>query len=258
MKKRVFAIVMCVMVFAMLTGCVLDVHRNDPQKQQESVDLHSSIQKEADSPEWVKNLPAANDASQLLVVAGMGMDKSTAYVSLHTKDEAGNWKQTVSTPGFIGKNGMCLDKDHTNDCEQTPIGTYNIVRPVGIAPSPGFKNPYTSASDSSYWTGETDPEGDIPFNKFVSILQYKTLDANTSEHFYDHEYEDQYCIAFDFNKEEQIGKGTKMFIRCFGNEKPYTNGNVEVPEDMMRLLIQNVVKDCVIVIDTMDNLGAQF
>ena len=49
-----------------------------------------------------------------------------------------------------------------------------------------------------------------------------------------------------------------MFIKCFDSEKPYTNGSVEVPEDIMRILIQNVMSDCVILIDTMDNLGAEF
>lgn len=257
MNKRIFAILICALMCVGLVGCS-EMHAEDPQKQQESVELHSSIQREVDSPDWVKKLPAAEDATQLLVVAGMGMDKSTAYVSLHTKDEQGNWKQIVTTPAVIGKNGMCLDKDHTSDCEQTPIGTYNVVRPVGIAFSPGFKTPYTSASDSSYWTGETDPDGDIPFNTFVSILQYGELDKETSEHLYDLEYEDQYCISFDFNKEQQPGKGTKMFIKCFDSEKPYTNGSVEVPEDIMRILIQNVMSDCVILIDTMDNLGAEF
>lgn len=256
MKKRILAILICALICVSLVGC--GVHDNDPQKQLESVDLHSSIQREVDSPEWVKKLPAAEDANQLLVVAGMGMDKTTAYVSLHSKDEEGNWKQIASSPGIMGKNGMCLDKDHTNDCEQTPIGTYHITRPVGIAPVPSIKTPYTSAADVSYWSGETDPDGDIPFNSFVSILQYNDLDKETSEHLYDYEYEDQYCIAFDFNKEEQIGKGTKMFIKCFGNEKPYTNGSVEVPEDIMRVLISNIIPECVIVIDTMDNLGAEF
>ncbi len=57
-----------------------------------------------DSPEWVAQLDQAKDAKQLFVVAGIG--KTTAYVSMHQKDENGNWKQIVTTPGFIGKNGL--------------------------------------------------------------------------------------------------------------------------------------------------------
>ena len=45
--------------------------------------LHVNIQHVTDSPEWVKNLPAAQEAEQLFVVAAMGMDKTTAYITMH-------------------------------------------------------------------------------------------------------------------------------------------------------------------------------
>ena len=61
--------------------------------------LHASIQPVTDSPEWVAELPEAQDAEQLFVVAGLGMDKTTATVSMHEKDEDGSWKQILSTPG---------------------------------------------------------------------------------------------------------------------------------------------------------------
>ena len=67
-----------------------------------------------DSPEWVKRLPEALDVNnkQLFVVAGMGMDKTTAYITMHERDKDGNWKQILSTPGYVGKNGMCMDQDY--------------------------------------------------------------------------------------------------------------------------------------------------
>ena len=72
MNKRIFAILICSLMCVGLVGCA-EMHAEDPQKQQESIDLHSSIQREVDSPDWVKKLPAAEDATQLLVVAGMGI-----------------------------------------------------------------------------------------------------------------------------------------------------------------------------------------
>ncbi|MCR5098275.1 MAG: hypothetical protein K6B14_04930 [Lachnospiraceae bacterium] len=41
-------------------------------------------------------------------------------------------------------------------------------------------------------------------------------------------------------------------------EKPYTGGCVSVPENIMKLIMQNVKSDCVVVIDTMDNLNFEF
>ena len=65
--------------------------------------LHASIQHVTDSPAWVVNLPSAQDetVAQLFVIAGLGMDKTTATISMHQRDEAGNWKQILSTPGFV-------------------------------------------------------------------------------------------------------------------------------------------------------------
>ena len=54
--------------------------------------------------------------TQLFVVAGLGMDKTTATISMHQRDDAGNWKQILSTPGFVGLNGLCPDADHREGC----------------------------------------------------------------------------------------------------------------------------------------------
>lgn len=71
-----------------LSGC-----GGSPQgaDSEESVTLYASIQREEDSPDWVTALPAAQnpDTAQLFVVAGMGMDKTTATVSMHERDANG-------------------------------------------------------------------------------------------------------------------------------------------------------------------------
>ena len=116
--------------------------------------LHASIQHTADSPAWVVNLPAALDetVTQLFVVAGLGMDKTTATISMHQRDEAGNWKQILSTPGFVGLNGLCLDADHREGCAQTPIGVYHFNKAFGIAADPGCAIPYFQVDDNTYWS----------------------------------------------------------------------------------------------------------
>ncbi len=59
------------------------------------------------SPEWVRNLPQAQDlgTNQLLIVAASGMDKTTCKVSMHERDGEGNWIQIFSVDGYVGKKG---------------------------------------------------------------------------------------------------------------------------------------------------------
>ena len=72
-----------------------------PALAESSDGLFASNQPVIDSPEWITALPAAQGAEQLFVVAGIGMDKTTAYISMHQKDDNGDWKQILSTPGFV-------------------------------------------------------------------------------------------------------------------------------------------------------------
>ena len=214
-------------------------------------DLHANTQPVVDSPEWVTSLPAAKDASQLFVVAGLGMDKTTASISMHQKDDQGNWKQILSTPGFVGKNGLCLDADHKEGCGQTPIGVYHFNKAFGIAADPGCSIPYTQVDDSVYWSG--DPK--YHYNEMVNIEDYPALNMDDSEHIVDYEYQYQYCLNISFNEEGTPGRGSAIFLHCFGLNKPYTGGCVSMPENIMKKVMQNVREDCVVVIDTLENMN---
>ena len=220
--------------------------------------LHASIQHEIDSPEWVKNLPAAQDENtkQLFVVGAMGMDKTTATVSMHNRDENGNWKQILSTPAFVGLNGMCLDEDHAEGVSQTPIGTYHFNKAFGIADDPGCAIPYIKVDDDTYWSGD-EREG-MHYNEMVDIKDYPDLDMTNSEHITDYEYQYQYCLNISFNEEGTAGRGSAIFLHCLGPLKPYTGGCVAIPENIMKLVMQNVDPDCVVVIDTFENMNGEF
>ena len=216
--------------------------------------IHASIQHVTDSPEWIVSLPAAQDARQLFVVAGLGMDLTTATVSMHQKDEEGNWKQILSTPGFVGKNGLCLDQDHVEGCGQTPVGVYRFNRAFGIAADPGCAIPYLQVDEDVYWSG--DPE--YHYNEMMNINDYPELAMDDSEHIVDYEYQYQYCLNISFNEEGTPGRGSAIFLHCLGPVKPFTGGCVAIPENIMKLVMQNVREDCVVVIDTLDNLGGSF
>ena len=84
-KLQVLIAVITIMsaIAVTLSGCV----GGSPQGADgaEGAILYASIPREEDSPDWVTALPAAQntDTTQLFVVAGMGMDKTTATVSMH-------------------------------------------------------------------------------------------------------------------------------------------------------------------------------
>ena len=218
--------------------------------------IYASIQHETASPEWVTKLPSAQDKNtkQLFVVAGLGMDKTTATISMHERDKDGNWKQILSTPGYVGKNGLCADEDHKEGCGQTPTGVFRFNKAFGIAADPGCTAfDYVKVTNDTYWSGD-DKEG-MHYNEMVDIKDFPNLDMENSEHIVDYEYQYQYCLNISFNEDGTPGRGSAIFLHCFGPTKPYTGGCVALPENIMKMVMQRVQTDCVVVIDTLDNLG---
>ena len=242
--KKTIAMLMTLLMLLGLAGLALA----------ESADgIHASIQHVTDSPEWVANLPAAQDenVTQLFVVAGIGMDKTTASVSMHERAEDGSWKQILSTPGFVGKNGLCLDEEHAEGCAQTPIGVYHFNKAFGIAADPGCAIPYVQVDDNTYWSGDPDRQ----YNQMVDIRDVPELVMDDSEHIVDYEYQYQYCLNISFNEDGTPGRGSAIFLHCLGPAKPWTGGCVAIPENIMKLVMQNVREDCVVCIDTLEGMG---
>jgi L,D-peptidoglycan transpeptidase YkuD (ErfK/YbiS/YcfS/YnhG family) len=164
--------------------------------------------------------------------------------------------QILSTPGYVGKNGLCLDADHVEGCGQTPVGVYGFNKAFGIAPDPGCAMEYIQVDDDIYWSG--DMRDGMRYNEMVNINDYPDLDMENSEHIVDYEYQYQYCLNISFNDDGTAGRGSAIFLHCFGPVKPYTGGCVAVPEYIMVQIMQRVDPDCVVVIDTVDNLNVTF
>ena len=255
MKKKQICVLLA--AAAALAACLTAAagEASDVTKKAED-QLHSSIQPVEESPDWVKALPQAQDeeTKQLFIVAGMGMDKTTATISMHQRSESGEWEQILSTPGFVGKNGMCMDEDHKEGCSQTPIGVYHFNKAFGIAPDPGCALEYTQVDDDIYWSGD---EG-YRYNEMVTLSEHPELDMENSEHIIYYEYQYQYCLNISFNEDGTPGRGSAIFLHCIGREKPYTGGCVAIPENIMEKVMQNVSEDCVVVVDTFENLGGSF
>ena len=243
------------MLLLTLTGCgKSETSANDKTEPKEQAALFTTprerlSQEPQDSPEWVTKLDAAKDAKQLFIVAGY--ERSTAWISMHEKDADGNWKMILSTPGFIGKEGLGKTKEGDG---MTPVGAFKFNKAFGIADDPGCAIPYVKVDDDTYWSGDND----IRYNQMVSIKDYPDLNTDDSEHIVDYRYEYQYCMNISYNEEGTPGKGSAIFLHCLGDRKPRTGGCVAIPEEQMYFVMQHVDPDCVVVIDSMENFGAEF
>ena len=71
-------------------------------------------------------------------------------------------------------------------------------------------------------------------------------------------YEYQYCLNISYNADGTPYAGSAIFLHCLGDRKPRTGGCVAIPMDQMYFVMQHVSPDCVVVIDSMENLGADF
>jgi len=238
-------------------SAVASALKEEISSEEQADTMYVLHQERVASPEWVTKLPAAQDENvkQLFVVAGLGMDKTTASISMHERSEDGKWEQILSTPGFVGKNGLCLDADHKEGCGQTPVGVYKFNKAFGIAADPGCAIPYIQVTDDTYWSGDI-REG-YHYNEMVNLSDYPDLDMENSEHIVDYIYQYQYCLNISFNEDGTAGRGSAIFLHSFGPTKPYTGGCVALPEYMMKMVMTNVDPDCVVVIDTLENMGGE-
>ena len=209
--------------------------------------LYFSTQEVRKSPKWVTELDAVKDTDQLIVIAGV--DKNTAYITMHDKDKNGDWQQIIATPGFIGLDG--LGDANINDC-YTPVGTFTIDKAFGLADDPGCQMEYTKVDENYYWSG--DPREGMHFNELVNIKDVPDLDTENSEHISDFDYAYQYVLNMGYNSECEEEKGFAFFFHCFRVNRPYTGGCVSVPENIMRFIMQHVKPGCRITIDSLENM----
>lgn len=211
-------------------------------------DLYFTHQEVQSSPEWVTKLGVAKDSEQFIVVAGV--DKNTAYVTMHQKDPNGTWQQIIATPGFIGLEGLGeADIDHA----RTPVGTFTIDKAFGLAEDPGCQMEYTQVDNTYYWSG--DGREGMHFNELVSTNDLPDLDTENSEHIAEFDYAYRYVLNMGYNAECEYENGFGFFLHSFRVNRPYTGGCVAVPEDIMRFIMQNVHPGCKITIDSLQNMN---
>ena len=209
-----------------------------------------SAAKQEASPDWVTKLPQAKDAKQLFVVAAVG--DTTAWISMHEKDADGNWRVLMTTPGFIGKEGIGETREGIS---RTPVGVYRFNAAFGIAPDPGCAIPYTQVNEDLYWSSDDRPG--MRYNQMVDIHDVPGLDTEISEHLIEIYPHYIYALNISYNPQGIPGIGSAFFLHCFGPYKPYTGGCVAIPVENMRFVMQHVRPDCVIVIDYLKKLSPE-
>lgn len=201
-----------------------------------------------DSPQWIKNLPAAKNSGQIIVVAQIG-EKTTAWLSMHEKFN-GNLQQIMTTPAFIGKNGLGKTVEGDN---KTPVGIFHFTKAFGIAADPGCQIPYAQVDENIYWSGDWN----CRYNQMVDVRNFPALDTANSEHLIEYNPAYIYALNISYNETGAAGKGAAIFLHCFGEKNTWTGGCVAIPEDKMLFVMQNVKPNCAIVIDSLENFGGK-
>ena len=204
------------------------------------------------SPDWVGKLDAAKDAEQLFVVAAFRSDATGAWISLHEKQKDGSWRMVMTTPGFVGRNGV---GEACESVPTTPRGVFRFNRAFGIADDPGCAIPYVKADNDTYWS--CDPREGGRYNQLVNAKELPEYDFpnGESEHIVDYVWHYQYCLNISYNEEGVPGKGAGFFLHCFGPVKPFTAGCVAIPKDVMKFVMRRVDEKTVVVIDSYEALA---
>lgn len=202
------------------------------------------------SPGWVRALPSADTASQMLTV--VGEDVPNAAVSLHEKDSSGTWREILSTYGYIGREG--IGKTEEGDA-LTPAGVFHFTEAFGIEPDPGCEIPYHQVDEYDYWSCDQRPG--YAYNHLVNLADYPDLDTESSEHLIDCTGFYEYCLNISWNEEGVPGMGSAIFLHCINPDMPYTEGCVAIPEEDMIQVMQRVHPDCVVIIDTYQELRSE-
>ena len=195
-----------------------------------------------DQNDWVSNLYCAEDTTQILIVMA---DGDEAKATLHEKNEAGLWREVLSTDATIGKNG--IGKKEEGD-GKTPTGMYHFTFGFGIKENPGTVLEYIQVDDSYYWVDDSTSKY---YNQFVSTDGVE-IDWNSAEHIVDAEESYHYVLALDYNKECVPGLGSAIFLHCTPTGGA---GCVAIPEADMVKILQHVKQDCIVIIDEEKNIN---
>lgn len=245
MQRKILLLMICILGITLCAGCA-EAHKpkkNGSPSTNNGSDTLPEEPADATITKKVKDLKIASSADQIILVVA---NENTATLSMHAKNENGIWETVLSTDHcYIGRNG--LGKTQEGD-KKTPTGAFRFTKAFGIKENPGTRLEYTKVDDSHYWV---DDSNSLYYNRFVSTLEVPK-DWSSAEHIINYPTTYNYCLALDYNSACVPGKGSAIFLHCVNYG--VTTGCIAIPENDMVEVLRNVNENCVIIMDTEENI----
>ena len=151
---------------------------------------------------------------------------STAQLYLYKKDANRNWNQVLSCKAYIGSRGINKEKEGDR---KTPVGDFPITHAFGIKSDPGSAMNYIKVNKNHYWCA------DKYYNQLVDVSKQKH--SCKGEHLINYTKQYAYAMNIGYNIAGTPGKGSAIFLHCFGNCQ-YTLGCVAVAQENMIKILQ--------------------
>ncbi len=170
----------------------------------------------------VERFVLPEDARVLVIVEGTGGSGCNVYAYEYESGagETGHWELRLSTPGYLGRNGMSSHR--TEGDKTTPIGVFQMNTPFGqAAPLPGFPDSYIQVGENHVWSDKR--------NRLVEDKTERGERVGTAGY---SEYYD-YVLDAGFNRNAIEKKGSALFLHCFGHGRTETSGCVAIDKGQM-------------------------
>ena len=180
---------------------------------------------------YLKKYQKDSLVKQIILIEQSATTVSSGRLYALTKDEEGNWQEFLQCKAYLGKNG--IDKTREGDV-RTPTGDFGMTMAFGAKEDPGSIVPYTKLTNTMYLCGDREY-----YNQFIDISKVNHTCSGNSEHLLSYVPQYNYALFFDYNKENVYGKGSAIFLHCFGNY-PFTMGCIAVAEENMVKILQTV------------------
>ena len=171
---------------------------------------------------------------QIILVEQANEKVSRGTLFLLEKNNGNEWQEKLRCNAYLGKNG--IDKTQEGD-RRTPAGDYGMCMAFGAKEDPGSLVPYTKLTDTMYLCGDKEY-----YNQFIDVSKINHICSNNSEHLIRYIPQYNYALIFDYNKENVYGKGSAIFLHCYGSY-PYTLGCISVAEENMIKILKTVDKN---------------